>query len=176
MLELVKAEKRMRDQECCSSQSVSGGGKLGFMGSIMENNEHKSCREDSEGVKVIKRLEFVLLLLISTLKPSLWNGMSLGGGQKLWVCFPCECVWKCWLEKEGEGRCKRLILNVWPKNAFSWSMGPSVKCSQLCLPNPHPADMAGLRFPAHSSARERELSAKILKLYKHPRWAQLYLI
>lgn len=45
----------MRDQESCSSQSVKEAG-LAFVGTIVENNEHKFCREDSEGVKIIKRL------------------------------------------------------------------------------------------------------------------------
>lgn len=45
----------MGDQECCSCQGVKNAG-LAFVGNIMENNEHKSCREDSEGVKIIRRL------------------------------------------------------------------------------------------------------------------------
>lgn len=39
----------MRHKECCSSQGVEEAG-LDFVGSIVENNEQKSCRENSEGV------------------------------------------------------------------------------------------------------------------------------
>lgn len=45
----------MREQECCLSQGVKEAG-LAFVGSVLQNEEHRSCREDSKGVKIIKGL------------------------------------------------------------------------------------------------------------------------